>query len=61
VAFTGSTQVGKLIGKSAIDNMARFSLELGGKSPVIMFEDVDIKAASIGAANARSSTRSSTA
>jgi phenylacetaldehyde dehydrogenase len=52
VAFTGSTQVGKLIGKSAIDNMARVSLELGGKSPVIMFDDVDIKSASIGAANA---------
>ena len=49
IAFTGSTQVGKLIGKAAMDNMTRVSLELGGKSPVIMFDDVDIKAASIGA------------
>jgi phenylacetaldehyde dehydrogenase len=52
VAFTGSTGVGKLIGKAAIDNMTRISLELGGKSPVIVLDDVDPKIAASGAANA---------
>ncbi len=41
LAFTGSTSVGKLIGHAAIDNMTRFTLELGGKSPMVMFEDMD--------------------
>lgn len=41
VAFTGSTEVGKLIGHAAIDNMTRFSLELGGKSPMVMFDDMN--------------------
>ena len=52
VAFTGSTAVGKLIGKAALDNMTRISLELGGKSPVIVLDDVDPKVAASGAANA---------
>lgn len=52
VAFTGSTAVGKQIGKAAIDNMTRVSLELGGKSPVIILDDVDPKVAASGAANA---------
>ena len=52
MAFTGSTAVGKLIGKAAIDNMTRISLELGGKSPVIVLDDVDPKVAASGAANA---------
>jgi phenylacetaldehyde dehydrogenase len=52
IAFTGSTVVGKLIGKAAIDNMTRISLELGGKSPVIVLDDVDPKVAASGAANA---------
>jgi phenylacetaldehyde dehydrogenase len=52
IAFTGSTPVGKLIGKSALDNMTRISLELGGKSPVIVLDDVDPKVAASGAANA---------
>jgi len=52
VAFTGSTAVGKLIGKAALDNMTRISLELGGKSPVIVLDDVDPKVAARGAANA---------
>jgi phenylacetaldehyde dehydrogenase len=52
VAFTGSTGVGKLIGKAALDNMTRISLELGGKSPVIVLDDVDPKVAASGAANA---------
>src|ERR1700733_14940226 len=52
VAFTGSTAVGKLIGKAALDNMTRISLELGGKSPVIVLDDVDPRVAASGAANA---------
>jgi phenylacetaldehyde dehydrogenase len=52
VAFTGSTQVGKLINKSATDTLKRVSLELGGKSPVIVFPDVDIGTVIGGAANA---------
>ena len=42
VAFTGSTAVGKLINKSATDTLKRVSLELGGKSPVIVLPDADI-------------------
>ena len=52
IAFTGSTAVGKLIGKAAIDNMTRISLELGGKSPVIVLDDADPRVAASGAANA---------
>lgn len=50
VAFTGSTEVGKLIGTAAVHNMTRFSLELGGKSPVIVLDDADVEAAAQGAA-----------
>jgi phenylacetaldehyde dehydrogenase len=52
VAFTGSTAVGKRVGQAAISNMTRLSLELGGKSPVIVLDDVDPKVAASGAANA---------
>ncbi len=52
IAFTGSTEVGKLIGKSAMDTMKLISLECGGKSPVIVLDDADIGAAVEGAANA---------
>jgi phenylacetaldehyde dehydrogenase len=52
VAFTGSTAVGKRIGQAALENMTRISLELGGKSPVIVLDDVDPAAAASGAANA---------
>ncbi len=52
IAFTGSTPVGKLIGKSAMDSMKRISLELGGKSPVVVMGDVDIENVVGGAANA---------
>jgi phenylacetaldehyde dehydrogenase len=52
VAFTGSTQVGKIINKSATDTLKRVSLELGGKSPVIVFPDVDLNNVVGGAANA---------
>lgn len=41
VAFTGSTRVGQAIGRAAIENMTRFSLETGGKSPVLVLDDID--------------------
>ena len=39
LTFTGSTEIGKLIGHAAVENMARFTLELGGKSPMLVFAD----------------------
>lgn len=50
VAFTGSTEVGKLINRAATDTLKRVTLELGGKSPVIVLPDVDIGRAAAGAA-----------
>ncbi|MGH6937359.1 MAG: aldehyde dehydrogenase family protein, partial [Methylocella sp.] len=52
VAFTGSTEVGKLIVRAAAGNLKKVSLELGGKSPTIVFGDADIEAAIPGAASA---------
>ena len=52
VAFTGSTEIGKLINKNATDSMKRVTLELGGKSPVVVMPDVDIATAAPGAAGA---------
>jgi phenylacetaldehyde dehydrogenase len=53
VAFTGSTEVGKLILRAAAGNLKKVSLELGGKSPNVVFKDVeDLDAAITGAANA---------
>ena len=45
VAFTGSGEVGKLILKASTGNLKRVSLELGGKSPNIIFPDADMPAA----------------
>jgi acyl-CoA reductase-like NAD-dependent aldehyde dehydrogenase len=45
VAFTGSTEVGKLILEASMGNLKRVSLELGGKSPNIIFADSDLDAA----------------
>jgi phenylacetaldehyde dehydrogenase len=50
VAFTGSTEVGKIINRAATDTLKRVTLELGGKSPVIVLPDVDIAKAGAGAA-----------
>jgi len=50
VAFTGSTEIGKLIARTATGNLKRVSLELGGKSPNIIFSDADVDAAIEGAA-----------
>ena len=52
VAFTGSTEVGKLILQAAAGNLKKVSLELGGKSPNIVFADADMKATIPGAAGA---------
>jgi phenylacetaldehyde dehydrogenase len=52
IAFTGSTEVGKLIVKAAAGNLKKVTLELGGKSPNVVFADADIKAAIAGAAGA---------
>ncbi|MBA3246979.1 MAG: aldehyde dehydrogenase family protein [Pyrinomonadaceae bacterium] len=49
VAFTGSTEVGKLIAHAAADNLTKVSLELGGKAPNIVFADADIEQAVSGA------------
>jgi aldehyde dehydrogenase (NAD+) len=49
IAFTGSTEVGQLIMKNAAGTLKRVTLELGGKSPNIVFEDADIDAAVKGA------------
>jgi len=51
VAFTGSTEVGKLIANAATGNLKKVSLELGGKSPNVVFDDADPSAIA-GAANA---------
>ncbi len=51
VAFTGSTEVGRLIVQAAAGNLKKVSLELGGKSPNIVFDDADTGAVE-GAANA---------
>jgi len=52
IAFTGSTEVGKLIVHAAAGNLKKVSLELGGKSPNIVFQDAEIDSAIPGAANA---------
>ena len=51
IAFTGSTAVGKEIMRSAADTLKRVTLELGGKSPNIVFADSDIDSAVKGAIN----------
>jgi phenylacetaldehyde dehydrogenase len=50
IAFTGSTEVGKIINRAATDTLKRVTLELGGKSPVIVLPDVDIDKTAAGAA-----------
>jgi aldehyde dehydrogenase (NAD+) len=48
VTFTGSTATGIAVGKSAMDNLTRVSLELGGKSAQVVFADADLGAAATG-------------
>lgn len=49
ISFTGSTPTGKLVGAAAVNNMTRFSLELGGKNPAVMLADIDVYQAVQGA------------
>lgn len=49
ITFTGSTAAGRKVGISALENMARFTLELGGKNPMVVLEDADVGAAVQGA------------
>jgi len=49
IAFTGSTEVGKVIMREAADTLKKESRELGGKSPNIVFADADVEAAVRGA------------
>lgn len=45
VAFTGSTEIGKEIVRASAGNLKKVALELGGKSPVLIYDDADLKAA----------------
>lgn len=45
IAFTGSTQTGRIVAATAAQTLKRVTLELGGKSPTLVFEDADIDAA----------------
>src|SRR5581483_967665 len=51
VTFTGSTEVGKLIMQTAAGNLKKVSLELGGKSPNVIFSDVDLDEAIAGSSS----------
>ncbi|KAF0245523.1 MAG: succinate-semialdehyde dehydrogenase [Planctomycetota bacterium] len=48
IAFTGSTEVGKLLMRGAADGLKRVSLELGGHAPFIVFADADLDRAADG-------------
>ena len=50
IGFTGSTEVGKLLLKAAAGNLKKVTLELGGKSPVVIFDDADLTKTIPGAA-----------
>ena len=49
IAFTGSTEIGKLVAREAAQNLTKVSLELGGKAPNIIFADADMEQAVNGA------------
>jgi phenylacetaldehyde dehydrogenase len=51
VTFTGSTEVGRAVGRSAVGGIRRVTLELGGKSPVLVLDDADVDAAARAVAN----------
>ncbi len=53
ITFTGSTRVGKLLAEAAARSMKRFSMELGGNAPFIVFDDADLDAAAEGAVAAK--------
>jgi phenylacetaldehyde dehydrogenase len=49
VSFPGSTEVGRLVVQAALGNLKKVTLELGGKSPVVVLDDADIDSAIAGA------------
>ncbi len=51
LSFTGSTAVGQEVGRAAVSGLKRLTLELGGKSPVLVLEDADLAAAARAVAN----------
>ncbi len=51
ITFTGSTEIGRQVMRDAADTVKRVTLELGGKSPNVIFADADLKAAVRGAQN----------
>jgi len=51
LTFTGSTPVGRTVGRTAVEQIKRVTLELGGKSPVLVLADADIAAAARAVAN----------
>src|SRR3546814_12422326 len=51
IAFTGSTATGRAIVRASADNLARVTLELGGKSPAIVLPDAELDLAIPGIAN----------
>jgi succinate-semialdehyde dehydrogenase/glutarate-semialdehyde dehydrogenase len=48
VTFTGSTRIGKLVAKICSDGLKKLTLELGGNSPFLVFEDADLEQAANG-------------
>jgi betaine-aldehyde dehydrogenase len=52
VSLTGSPETGKWIARAAADTLKRVHLELGGKAPVLVFDDADVEAAAAGIAGA---------
>ncbi|MFM8989311.1 MAG: aldehyde dehydrogenase family protein, partial [Alphaproteobacteria bacterium] len=52
IAFTGSTEVGRMIVRAAAADLKKVTLELGGKSPVVVFADADLEQVIPGAARA---------
>jgi acyl-CoA reductase-like NAD-dependent aldehyde dehydrogenase len=48
VAFTGSTETGRAVARAAAENISKVTLELGGKSPQVVFPDADLAAAANG-------------
>lgn len=53
ISFTGSTNVGRILMRQGADQIKKFSLELGGNAPFIVFDDADIDAAVDGAVAAK--------
>jgi aldehyde dehydrogenase (NAD+) len=51
ISFTGSVETGKRVAKASAEHMRKFQLEMGGKSPLIVLDDADLKTAVETAAN----------